>query len=66
MIQRFYGLGFGTIGECTSRMNAFNTEKLTGKSEVDFLIYCRQLTQVIPEEEFAEKVDAKAKEEVKQ
>jgi len=55
MIQRFYGLGFRTIGECTFRMNAFNTEKLTGKSEVDFLTCCRQLSYVIPEEEFAEK-----------
>jgi hypothetical protein len=46
-------------------MNVFNTEKLTGKSEVDFLTYWRPLTRVIPEEELAEKVDAKAEEEVK-
>jgi hypothetical protein len=43
-------------------MNAFNTEKATGKRDIDFFEYRRLLAQVHPvDDELAEKVIAKPK-----
>jgi len=57
-----YSLGFGTNVEFYLGMNAFNTQKITGKREIDFLEYRRQLAKLHPfDDELAEKVIAKPK-----
>lgn len=57
-----YGLGFGTNCEFYLGMNAFNSDKLTGQREIDFMEYRRQLAKIHPfDDELAEKVLAKPK-----
>jgi 6-oxo-cyclohex-1-ene-carbonyl-CoA hydrolase len=57
-----YGLGFGTNVEFYLGMNAFNTQKLTGKRDIDFIEYRRQLAKIHPfDDDLAEKVIAKPK-----
>ena len=63
--SQVHSLGFGTNVEFYLGMNAFNTQKLTGKREIDFLEYRRQLAQIHPyDDDLAEKVIAKPKENV--
>ncbi len=57
-----YALGFGTNAEFYLGMSAFNTQKLTGKREIDFMEYRRQLAKLQPfDDDLAEKVLAKPK-----
>lgn len=64
--SQIWGLGFGTNVEFYLGMNAFNTEKATGKRDIDFFEYRRQLAQIHPiDDELAEKVIAKPGEQKK-
>ena len=64
--SQIWGLGFGTSVEFYLGMNAFNTEKVTGKRDIDFFEYRRLLAQAHPiDDELAEKVIAKPGEQKK-
>jgi 6-oxo-cyclohex-1-ene-carbonyl-CoA hydrolase len=57
-----HSLAFGTNVEFYLGMNAFNTQKLTGTREIDFMEYRRQLAKLHPyDDDLAEKVVAKPK-----
>jgi len=59
---QIHGLGFGTNVEFYLGMNAFNTQKLTGTREINFMEYRRQLAKLHRfDDELAEKVLAKPK-----
>jgi 6-oxo-cyclohex-1-ene-carbonyl-CoA hydrolase len=53
---QLYWLGANMNAEAFLGFNAFNTQKMTGKREIDFLEYRRQLAQLTPYPDLVAKV----------
>ena len=56
-----YWLGANMNAEAFLGFNAFNTQKITGKREIDFLEYRRQLANLTPYPDLVDKVISKPK-----
>ena len=58
---QLYWLGANMNAEAFLGFNAFNTQKITGKREIDFLEYRRQLANLTPYPDLVDKVIPKPK-----